>query len=174
MQQQSVIHDPRTATRPSERLFAARRDVARQRMARAAELFVTFSAPPIAPPEPTLPPLPNTALQLANNLIDGGSRVVSEVERIQRAVLEHFPSVSMNDLKSARRFKLIVMARQIGMYLAKTGTSQSYPEIGRRFGGRDHTTALHAFRKINRLIKTDPDLAKLVDSIRTRLEEVAQ
>ena len=61
--------------------------------------------------------------------------------------MKHF-GVNRGDLLSSRRNRSIVRPRQIGMYLAKSLTARSLPEIGRRFGGRDHTTVLHAIRKI--------------------------
>jgi chromosomal replication initiator protein len=70
--------------------------------------------------------------------------------------------VARTDLLSPRRARSIVMPRQVGMYLAKKMTSRSLPEIGRRFGGRDHSTVLHAVRKIDDQIKTDDRLAKEV------------
>jgi hypothetical protein len=63
------------------------------------------------------------------------------------------------DLECARRTKDIIIPRQVAMYLAKTLTLRSLPEIGRRFGGRDHTTVLHAVRKIARLLPLNPELA---------------
>lgn len=174
MQQQSVIHDPRTFTTPSERLFAARRRDARQRMSRAAELFNAFSAPLPAAVTPPLPPIPNSAIERASELVSGPVMVMGEIERIQRAVLTKFPDVTMNDLKSPRRFKMITRARQIAMYLAKDMTTRSYPDIGRRFGGRDHSTGIHAFRKIQGLLKTDTELAALVAEIKFELGEAAQ
>ncbi|MFO1172366.1 MAG: chromosomal replication initiator protein DnaA [Hyphomicrobiaceae bacterium] len=70
-----------------------------------------------------------------------------KIEDIQRMVCKHF-GVSRTDILSPRRHRSIVWPRQVGMYLAKTMTQRSLPEIGRRFGNRDHTTVLHAIRKI--------------------------
>ena len=70
-----------------------------------------------------------------------------KIEDIQRMICKHF-GVSRSDILSPRRHRSIVWPRQIGMYLAKTMTQRSLPEIGRRFGNRDHTTVLHAIRKI--------------------------
>ena len=69
------------------------------------------------------------------------------------------------DIKSARRTKEVIRPRQVAMYLSKVLTPRSFPDIGRRIGDRDHTTALHSFRKIERLIRTDPDLAQDVARI---------
>lgn len=80
------------------------------------------------------------------------------------AVCEHF-HVTRRDITSDRRNRSIVRPRQIGMYYAKLLTKNSLPEIGRRFGNRDHTTVLHAFRKITQLIETDQEIRKDVEAI---------
>lgn len=80
------------------------------------------------------------------------------VEAIIVIVAKHY-STTRVDIKSARRNADVVLPRHVAMYLAKTVTLKSFPELGRRFGNRDHTTVLHAVRKIGRLIKTDADLA---------------
>ena len=74
-----------------------------------------------------------------------------KIEDIQRVVARQY-NVSRADLLSSRRTANVVRPRQIAMYLAKTLTLRSLPEIGRRFGGRDHTTVLHAVRKIEGLV----------------------
>lgn len=92
------------------------------------------------------------------------------VEDIQRAVARTY-NIAKSDLLSARRTANVVRPRQIGMYLAKTLTPKSLPEIGRRFGGRDHTTVLHAVRKIAALIQRDPMLAEEVTSLEMQLRD---
>jgi chromosomal replication initiator protein len=74
-------------------------------------------------------------------------------------------------LLSSRRTANVVRPRQIAMYLAKTLTLRSLPEIGRRFGGRDHTTVLHAVRKIESLIGTDNGLAAEIEVLKSQLQE---
>lgn len=91
-----------------------------------------------------------------------------KIEEIQTAVARHY-RVARADILSARRTANVVMPRQIAMYLCKTLTLRSLPEIGRRFGGRDHTTVLHAVRKIEGLIPRDCRLAGEIDSIKTEL-----
>ncbi len=76
------------------------------------------------------------------------------VEDIQRVACRYF-DVKRNDLLSPRRDQRIAYPRQVAFYLAKTLTRKSHPDIGRRFGGRDHTTVLHGYRKIERLVKED-------------------
>jgi len=93
-----------------------------------------------------------------------------KVEDIQRIVGKHY-NVSRTDMTSSRRTKNIVLPRQIAMYLAKTLTPRSLPEIGRRFGGRDHTTVLHAVRKIDDLVTTDMQLAQDVELLKRMLIE---
>jgi chromosomal replication initiator protein len=92
------------------------------------------------------------------------------IEEIQRIVARHY-NVSRSDLLSSRRTANVVRPRQIAMYLAKTLTLRSLPEIGRRFGGRDHTTVLHAVRKIESLIGTDNGLAAEIEVLKGQLQE---
>lgn len=90
------------------------------------------------------------------------------IREIQRAICEVY-EVDLHDLLSARRTANIVMPRQVSMYLAKELTGLSLPRIARATGDRDHTTALHAIRKIKQLCKTDRELASKVDLVRERL-----
>ena len=82
-----------------------------------------------------------------------------KIDDILKIVGRHY-NVAKSDLLSPRRARTVVVPRQIGMYLAKKLTSRSLPEIGRRFGGRDHSTVLHAVRKIDEQIRTDEKMAK--------------
>jgi chromosomal replication initiator protein len=84
---------------------------------------------------------------------------------IQRAVARHY-NVSLISLLSSRRTVEIVQPRQVAMYLAKTLTLRSFPEIGRRFGNRDHTTVLHAVRKIEALVAKDTALSEEVEILK--------
>ncbi|MBK5961166.1 chromosomal replication initiation protein DnaA [Rhodoplanes elegans] len=93
-----------------------------------------------------------------------------KIEEIQRIVARRY-NVSRGDLLSSRRTANVVRPRQIAMYLAKTLTLRSLPEIGRRFGGRDHTTVLHAVRKIENLVGNDLALAEEIEAIKRELQE---
>ena len=84
-----------------------------------------------------------------------------KIDDILKIIGRHY-NVARTDLLSPRRARTVVVPRQIGMYLAKKMTARSLPEIGRRFGGRDHSTVLHAVRKIEEQIKTDDRLAREV------------
>jgi chromosomal replication initiator protein len=79
--------------------------------------------------------------------------------------------VSRADLLSSRRTANVVRPRQVAMYLAKILTLRSLPEIGRRFGGRDHTTVLHAVRKIETLAGNDSALADEIETLKRLLQD---
>ena len=93
-----------------------------------------------------------------------------KIEDIQKLVASHF-NVSRADILSSRRTANVVRPRQIAMYLSKVLTLRSLPEIGRRFGGRDHTTVLHAVRKIDALAATDGTLSEEIELLKRMLME---
>ena len=103
--------------------------------------------------------------KMLGHLIRSGDVRRVRIEDIQRIVARQF-SVSKNDLLSNRRTRAIVRPRQIAMYLAKTMTPRSLPEIGRRFGGRDHTTVLHAVRKVEEMAGQDQKLAREIELLK--------
>lgn len=92
------------------------------------------------------------------------------IEEIQQIVAHHY-NLSKNDLLSSRRIRTIVKPRQIAMYLAKSLTPRSLPEIGRRFGGRDHTTVLHAIRKIEEQVSKDNKLEKELELLKRLIND---
>jgi chromosomal replication initiator protein len=91
------------------------------------------------------------------------------IDEIIRKVSEHY-NIRMSDILSPKRTRTIARPRQVAMYLAKQLTSRSLPEIGRRFGGRDHTTVLHAVRKIEELRSIDNQIDEDVELLRRMLE----
>ena len=91
------------------------------------------------------------------------------IDEIQRKVAEHF-NIRLTDMSSARRARAVARPRQIAMYLAKQLTSRSLPEIGRKFGNRDHTTVMHAVNRVSELMEQDPGLAESVELLRHMLE----
>ena len=91
------------------------------------------------------------------------------IEEIIRKVAEHY-NLRMADLISARRARVVARPRQIAMFLSKSLTSKSLPEIGRKFGGRDHTTVIHAIKKIEELKLVDVQIADEVEILRRTLE----
>ncbi len=94
-----------------------------------------------------------------------------KIEDIQKLVANHY-NVSRADLLSSRRTAAVVRPRQIAMFLSKVLTPRSLPEIGRRFGGRDHTTVLHAVRKIEGLAAIDKSVAQDIEFLKRMLTEV--
>ena len=90
------------------------------------------------------------------------------VEEIQRKVAEHY-NIRLADMIGPKRVRTIARPRQIAMFLAKELTSRSLPEIGRRFGGRDHTTIIHGVRKVETLCDDDPQIAEDLQLLRRLL-----
>jgi len=91
------------------------------------------------------------------------------IEEIQRKVAEHY-NIRLSDMIGPKRLRNIARPRQVAMYLAKQLTPRSLPEIGRRFGGRDHTTIMHGVRKIEELMTTDSQLADDLQLLRRLLQ----
>lgn len=92
------------------------------------------------------------------------------VEDILRKVTDHY-NIRMSDMVGPRRHRSIARPRQIAMYLCKELTSKSYPEIGRAFGGRDHTTVMHGIKQVTKLLETDNDIQQDVKMLMRALEE---
>ena len=91
------------------------------------------------------------------------------IEEIQRKVSDHY-NIRLSDLIGPKRLRVYARPRQVAMFLAKQHTSRSLPEIGRKFGGRDHTTVMHGVRRIEELINTDSQIADDVELLRRSLE----
>jgi len=119
---------------------------------------------PVIPPPVVLPPIPNHVIADATQI--AFPVWVNAIKRIQRAVCAEY-NITLLELCSQRRHKNIVRPRQIAMYLCKTLTDRSFPEIGRRFGGRDHTTAISAVRRVEILCASD-------EAFRVRVEALAE
>jgi len=90
------------------------------------------------------------------------------IEEIQKTVAAHF-SIKVSDLKSPKRLKALVLPRQIAMYLSRNLTSASYPEIGERFGGKDHSTIIHAIKKIEKMVEDDFQLRSTIATVKNTL-----
>ncbi|PZP07075.1 MAG: chromosomal replication initiator protein DnaA, partial [Sphingomonas hengshuiensis] len=101
-------------------------------------------------------------------LLRGAQKRIT-IDEIQRAVSSYFELKPL-DLVSARRARVVARPRQIAMYLAKRLTTRSLPEIGRKFGGRDHSTVIHAVRRIEELRGTDGDVDTAVRLLMRDLE----
>jgi len=90
------------------------------------------------------------------------------IDEIQRKVTDHY-NLKLSDMSSPRRARKVARPRQVAMYLSKKLTTRSLPEIGRKFGGRDHTTVMHAVKKINELMEEDPQMEQDVEIIERAL-----
>ena len=108
------------------------------------------------------------AARLLSDIIPAGTRKPINVERIQALVADYY-NVTLDDMKGKRRDKHIVFPRQVAMYLVREETPSSLPAIGKAFGGRDHTTALHSIEKIANELKEDERLRYEVQAIREKL-----
>jgi len=108
-----------------------------------------------------------TTQEVLHDLLRANDRRVT-IEEIQKRVAEHF-NIRVTDMHSARRARAVARPRQVAMYLAKQLTSRSLPEIGRKFGGRDHTTVMHAVRKVEELKSLDPAFAEDIELLRRML-----
>jgi chromosomal replication initiator protein len=106
--------------------------------------------------------------EVLHDILRANDRRVT-IEEIQKRVSEHF-NIRIADMHSARRARAVARPRQVAMYLAKQLTSRSLPEIGRKFGGRDHTTVMHAVKKVEELRQTDSAFCEDVDLLRRMLE----
>jgi len=117
------------------------------------------------------PPLTADAAEVAiRDLIRAREPKRVKIEDIQKLVASHY-SVTRADILSSRRTAIVVKPRQVAMYLSKALTLRSLPEIGRRFGGRDHTTVLHAVRKIEGLCSSDSALREELELLKRMLQD---
>jgi chromosomal replication initiator protein len=111
-----------------------------------------------------------TAEEAIRDLVRNREPKRVKIEDIQKLVASRY-NVSRSDILSERRTAAVVRPRQIAMYLSKVLTLRSLPEIGRRFGGRDHTTVLHAVRKIEKALADDTSLSDEVELLKRMLQE---
>jgi len=108
------------------------------------------------------------AQAVLRDMLDRGEPTIT-VERIQEVVSAHF-KVPLHVLTSSKRSKEVAMARQVAMYLSRELTKGSLPDIGRQFGGKDHTTVLHGYKQIKRLVENDGQFKAEIDQLVTRLQ----
>ena len=96
--------------------------------------------------------------EILRDLLRSNDRAIS-IEEIQKKVAEHY-NIKMSDMSSTKRVRSIARPRQIAMYLSKNLTSKSFVEIGRKFGGKDHTTVMHAIKAVEKLNGSDSEIAE--------------
>jgi chromosomal replication initiator protein len=111
------------------------------------------------------------AMDMAKNVlrdIIGEKKKIITMDDIEEAVAERF-HVKIADIRSRRRSKTLVHPRQIAMYLCREMTDSSFPEIGRHFGGKDHTTIIHACKQISKAKEIDGTLKAALDSLKHQI-----
>jgi chromosomal replication initiator protein len=109
-----------------------------------------------------------TTQEVLHDLLRANDRRIT-IEDIQKQVAGHY-NIKVSDMHSARRARAVARPRQVAMYLSKRLTSKSLPEIGRRFGGKDHTTVMHAVKRVEEICKIDNDFAQDVDLLTKMLQ----
>jgi chromosomal replication initiator protein len=105
--------------------------------------------------------------EVLRNMLRGTERDVT-IESIQKIICDHY-HIKLTDLKAKRRTKNIALPRQVAMYLCRKHTTISFPSIGDKFGGRDHSTVIHAAKTIENKIKSDPSIQSAIESIERNL-----
>lgn len=174
----------RTLLNRSEADIVNRHKQFRARIAqKAAELIMACSDAPLSNPTAAEPRLPTYQDRIDEwvdshrdkfwfHIVDEDGEKRPPVALIQRVCAAHY-KVTVRDILSERRTANVVKPRQVAMYLARHMTLRTFPEIGRRFGNRDHTTALSAVRKITRLTKLnkefDAEVSALEEDIRRQM-----
>jgi len=111
----------------------------------------------------------NVAKAVLKDMVKETIRTIS-IDKIQKEVAEYF-GVSVSDLKAKRRSRNIILPRQIAMYMSRKLTNNSLPEIGSAFGGKDHTTVLHACKKIEGQVHIDKEIQQRIEAITTVLSQ---
>lgn len=107
------------------------------------------------------------AKEVLRNTLKGAKREIT-VENIQKMICEYF-NIRIGDLKAKRRTQNIALPRQVAMYLCRKHTETSFPAIGDKFGGRDHSTVIHASKTIERKIKEDPHMQTTIEKLERNL-----
>ena len=101
--------------------------------------------------------------EVLRNVIDQDEKAIT-IESIQKFVSDYY-GLKTTELKSRNNSKSVAMPRQVAMYLCKTLTSASLPEIGKSFGGKHHSTVIHSIRKVENLRKSDPSFNTLIHTL---------
>lgn len=109
------------------------------------------------------------AAEALKDIIPSSKPKIITIQEIQRIVGQHF-NVKLEDFKAKKRTKSVAFPRQIAMYLSRELTDSSLPKIGEEFGGRDHTTVIHAHEKISKLLEEDPQLQNQINEIKEQLK----
>ncbi|MBO9596464.1 MAG: chromosomal replication initiator protein DnaA, partial [Cohnella sp.] len=111
------------------------------------------------------------AAEALKDIIPANRPKVITIQDIQLKVGEYY-GLKLEDFKARKRTKAVAFPRQIAMYLSRELTDYSLPKIGEAFGGRDHTTVIHAHEKISQQLKVDQDLYKIINSLTEKIKNL--
>jgi len=109
------------------------------------------------------------AKETLKDILSDRKKLIS-IENIQKAVANYF-NIKVSDIKSHKKLKIYAFPRQICMYLCRSMTPASFPEIGEKFGGKDHSTVIHAFRQIEKKYKEDREIKNTIETIKNELQK---
>ncbi len=109
------------------------------------------------------------AKETLRDILDDRQKMIS-VENIQKAVAAYY-SIKVADLKSSKKLRIYALPRQVAMYLCRTMTKASFPEIGEKFGGKDHSTVIHAVRQIEKRMAEDREIKNAIETIKNELQK---
>ena len=109
------------------------------------------------------------AKEILKDLLSDREKMIN-IENIQKAVAAQH-NIKLADLKSSKKLKIYAIPRQIAMYLCRTMTKSSYPEIGAKFGGKDHSTVIHGVRQIEKKINEDREIKNVIETIKNELQK---
>ncbi len=109
------------------------------------------------------------AKETLRDILDDRQKMIS-IDNIQKNVASYF-DISVSDLKSSKKLKIYALPRQIAMYLCRTMTNSSFPEIGEKFGGKDHSTVIYAVRQIEKRLNEDRELKSTVEVLKNQLQK---
>ncbi len=109
------------------------------------------------------------AIEALKDYLNKNISTKNNIQRIQRIVANYY-GINFDDLKSERRHSSITLPRQVAMYLSRILTDESYPRIGIEFGGRDHSTVIHAYEKIEKTIKNNSDLNNVIEHLKKEIK----
>jgi chromosomal replication initiator protein len=109
------------------------------------------------------------AKETLKDMLSDRQKIIT-IENIQKAVASYF-KITVSDLRSSKKLKIYALPRQIAMYLCRTMTNSSFPEIGEKFGGKDHSTVIHAYRQTEKKLKDDREIKYAVESLKNQLQK---
>jgi len=109
------------------------------------------------------------AKETLKDILSDREKMIS-IENIQKIVANYY-NIKVPDLKSSKKIKIFVFPRQLAMYLSRTMTKSSFPEIGSKFGGKDHSTVIHAVRQIEKKIGEDRETKNVIETIKNELQK---